>query len=46
MLVGNWTAPGMGLSFILMAALGGLVGGVALIVMAFQQKSGQSMRVA
>ncbi len=38
-LVANWSAPGTGLSFVLLAALGGLVGGMALIIHAFQQKS-------
>jgi uncharacterized membrane protein HdeD (DUF308 family) len=37
-LVANWSVPGMGLSFVLVAAIGGLVGGVVLIVHAFQQK--------
>jgi len=37
-LVANYSAPGMGLSFILVAAIGALIGGVVLIVQAFQQK--------
>ncbi len=39
LLVANWMAPGMGLSFVFFAAIAGLVGGVVLIVHAFQQKS-------
>ncbi len=38
-LVANWSMPGTGLSFVLLAALGGLVGGMVLIIHAFQQKS-------
>jgi len=38
-LVANWSAPGVGLTFVYVAAIGGLIGGVALIVHAFQRRS-------
>ncbi len=38
-LIGNYTMPGMGLTFIWVAAIWGVVGGIIMIVQAFRQRS-------
>jgi uncharacterized membrane protein HdeD (DUF308 family) len=38
-LIGNYSVPGMGLTFIWVAAIFGLIGGVVLVIQAFRQRS-------
>ena len=46
LLIANYTAPGMGLALIWVAAVWGLVGGVLMIIQAFRQRSATLKRVA